>query len=321
MNKAHPAISVVMSVFNGEAYLEEAICSVLDQSMQDFELIVIDDGSTDSTGKILECFEDPRLKTLKQANQGLTRSLNTGIAMAKGEYIARMDADDLSHPERLLRQYEEMQRRPDLALLGTWSILIGETGKELEKKKLPVGIDEIKSSIFLTNPFVHGSMMFRKQALNSVSGYRDAFIYAQDYDLALRINEQYEIDNLPEYLYLSRHNLEMISVQQYGKQHAFAELARTLRAERDKQGNDALDRGAYVGDLLQDDRQYEDGVVEYYRNIISAKSRQGKTHEARSAVASLLKLTPFTPKLWAIGLATFFGSKGMRMITRVWDGR
>jgi len=320
MNKAYPAISVVMSVFNGEHYLEEAVSSVLDQSMQDFELIVINDGSTDNTSDILDCLDDPRLKVVNQSNQGLTRSLNTGIVMAKGEYIARMDADDICEPDRLRWQYEEMQRRPRLALLGTWAVQIDNAGKELERNHLPTGDVEIKAHIMQFNPFVHGSIMLRKQVLDAVIGYRNDFRFAQDYDLALRLSEHYELGNLPEYLYLSRHNREMISVSNNASQLAFAQLARMLHKERLQDGTDALERGASVEELLPEVGD-DIGMIKYYQHLISVKCRQGKAREARSAVATLLSLTPYNPKLWAIGLATFLGPAGMRFVSRAWDRR
>lgn len=317
----HPEISVLMSVFNGEQHLEEAIISVLNQSFKKFELIIIDDGSTDSTAEILNHCNDFRIKVVTQSNQGLTYSLNQGISLMKGRFMARLDADDLCHPDRLSRQFAEMQRRPDLALLGTWAIQIDDAGKELVRNRLPVGMDAIRSMMTVSNPFVHGSMMLRKSALDATSGYREAFRFAQDYDLALRLGEHNEMDNLPEYLYFSRHTIGMVSVKHNSQQHVYAQLARTLHVERQHNEIDALQRGMAVEELLPDTELDDAGEIKYYQHLISMKCRQSEIHEVRMAVAALLRIRPVNPKLWAIGLATFLGPAVLRWLTRTWDKR
>lgn len=129
--KKEPKISVVMSVYNGERYLGEAVESIFNQTFSDFEFIIINDGSTDRTPEILTEIDDPRAKVINQPNRGLTASLNRAIRLAKGEYIARMDADDISEPTRLERQVEVLDRDPDVVLVACWYEVIDEKGNFL----------------------------------------------------------------------------------------------------------------------------------------------------------------------------------------------
>lgn len=315
-----------MCAYNAEAYICEAIDSVLGQSFEDFEFIIVNDGSTDKTRQLVCNYKDPRIIFLEKTHSGLTKSLNYTLSYVSGTFVARMDADDLCHPDRLLHQFAEMERRPDLALLGSWAIQIDDAGKTMGENRLPVGTAAIRSQIDVSNPFVHGTMMLRKSALDAVAGYREAFHYAQDYDLALRLSEHYAIDNLAEFLYFSRHSIWMVSVKHNSRQQSFAQLARTLHGQRKGDGIDYLQRGMTIENLLPDtvlpDSVLDDtGEIKYYQHLISVKCRQCEIHEARAAIGSLLKIRPFSPKLWAIGLATFLGPAVLRRITGVWDRR
>ena len=208
MNRKKPTVSVILPAFNAEKYIGEAVDSILSQTFTDFELIVINDGSTDYTLKILEvaqagCGPHSRLRIISNTrNLGLLKSLNKGIALARGDYIARQDADDISLPERLEKQYKYLQKHPQVALLGTArkTILVNGTVKE-HKLKLqnPAFKDMLQS-----NCFVHGSVMIRKTALDSVGGYNELFYSSEDYELWLRLTKQFPAANLPEPLYILR---------------------------------------------------------------------------------------------------------------------
>lgn len=200
-------VSVVMAVHNGERFLSEAIESILDQTFKDFEFIIIDDGSTDKTPKILEKYskKDERIRLIAQNNQGLTKSLNRGISKARGKYIARMDADDVSLPERLETQYEFMERNEEVVMCGTLAEEVDENGKKLSGKKapklyldsLPTDPHEIRRAILRRNPFVHPSIMARRQALIKTGGYDESLAYSQDYDLYLRLIQKGQLANIP----------------------------------------------------------------------------------------------------------------------------
>ncbi|HEX8616787.1 MAG TPA: glycosyltransferase family 2 protein, partial [Thermoanaerobaculia bacterium] len=163
-----PAVSIVMSLYNEAPFVEEAVASILSQTFSDFELLVIDDGSTDGGADVVARIADPRIRLIRQQNQGLAGALNTGIRAARAEWIARHDADDLSEPGRLAAQFEAVTRRPDLVLLGTNAVMMDEEGEPLTTTAHPTDDPTIRAILFdrhLGNPFIHGSMMMRRAAL------------------------------------------------------------------------------------------------------------------------------------------------------------
>ena len=223
-------VSVIMSVYNGEKHVQEAIDSILRQHYAQFEFIIIDDRSTDATPDILQHAEqsDARIKILKNPeNIGLTRSLNLGIQASRGEYLARQDADDRSHPDRLQQQVAFLEIHPEVMLLGTSTYFIDEAGNVLGQEFLTSGAINIKRDLMRGNQFRHGSLMMRRKCLTTIGMYREEFKYAQDYDLALRIAESYAIDNLPKFLYYYRISPDAISVKNGKEQQIAAMIART----------------------------------------------------------------------------------------------
>ncbi len=235
-----PKVTVLMSVYNGEKYLREAIDSILNQTFKDFESIIINDGSTDSSREIILSYNDPRIRLIdNEKNTGLTHSLNKGLQLAKGEYIARQDADDISLPERLERMTDFLDKNKDVELLGSSFINIDEKGKELSVSLLNTDDKEIKNMLLSGNHF--GFEMFRKRVMEKVGFYREEFRYAQDYDLALRIAEVSKVANIKEPLYKYRITPNSISTVKRIEQDKYAELARELAREKKTKGSDWLD--------------------------------------------------------------------------------
>ncbi|MBI5475596.1 MAG: glycosyltransferase [Ignavibacteriales bacterium] len=199
------AISVVMPVYNGEKYLNQAIDSILDQSFTDFEFIIINDGSTDRTAEILQSYKDPRIILINnQKNLGIIESLNKGFKKASGAFICRMDADDVSLSDRLTVQLNYMKSNPGIAIVGSNAILIDQNGNEISREIYPTTTEEIKKSIFIHNPFAHGSVMIRSFVIKECGLYDKRFIHTEDYDLWLRIAARYDVANLQETLLLRR---------------------------------------------------------------------------------------------------------------------
>jgi len=202
-----PAISVVMSVYNGEAYLHEAISSILLQIFTDYEFIIIDDGSTDNSLSIIKSFTDERIVLLSQQNTGLARALNNCIKLAQAPLIARMDADDIALPERLRIQYDFMQKFPDCSACGSWADIIDKNGNYVYTGETLVDKDEIKnffskriSDGLPDTPFFHSSVMFRIKAFNQVGGYTEYMRRAQDVVLFNRMNNIGNCYNIPAVL-------------------------------------------------------------------------------------------------------------------------
>lgn len=231
-----PVLSVVMSVYNGEKYLRESVESILNQTFEDFEFIIIDDGSADNSFKIIEDYarSDKRIVAIKNlSNLGLSKSLNIALKNTKGDFIARMDADDISLPERLEKQVRFLKENPSYGLVGTAYIEINGNGKTIGNQRIRfLETDEnIKKKIVGFNPFPHCAVMFRKEIQDSIGFYNEDFKYAQDYEFWIRIMTRYKVSNLPEALVYKRYSDNMISVNKEKAQRFYAIKAK-IRAMR-----------------------------------------------------------------------------------------
>lgn len=210
-----PKISVLMSVYNGERFLREAIDGIKHQTLSDFEFIILDDDSRDNTRQILEEYaaEDHRISVIRnERNLGLTRSLNKGLKLCCGKYVARQDADDVSLPDRLENQVEYLENHPEVGVVGSWVAIIDENGREGFIRKYPTSPAMVKWSLFFKNSLAHSSVLIRRSLLEDTA-YRSEVSYSQDYDLWARLSEKTEFANIPQVLYKSRKHDEMISVR------------------------------------------------------------------------------------------------------------
>ena len=207
-------ISVIMPVYNSERYLPFAIESILAQTFRDFEFIIVNDGSTDSSLEIIQRFQaqDSRIRILDLPHQGITKSLNSAINIAQGKYIARMDADDISMPERFEKQYQYMEAHPEIAVCGSGVLIIDEEGDVIKKDRVICSPEKIeKRHLSGKCSLKHPSVIIRADILRKVNGYNENLPYAQDYDLWLRIGEIGELENLPTPLIKFRRNSKSVS--------------------------------------------------------------------------------------------------------------
>lgn len=185
-----PILSVVISIFNNAQHLEDSLCSVLNQTFQDFEVLIIDDCSTDSSVEIVQGLQDKRvLLTINSVNHGLTRNLNTLIAKASGNYIARFDGDDICLPSRFEKQINYLEQHPDISLVSSSAILISEDGKEICQAYRPKSGRIIQRNIQKKNNIIHPSVMLRKSVFDKMS-YDQAFRTGQDWDLWKRMDRE-----------------------------------------------------------------------------------------------------------------------------------
>ena len=196
------AVSVVIPVKNAEKTVKEAVDSILNQTLKNIELILVNDGSTDSTKDILYSYSnsDQRIKVIENTGQGISDALNCGIELAKSLLIARMDADDISHPERLEKQVKEFNDNPKLVLLGTFCHTFKDGINELQEIKVPTTNSELQRSIRSIPTFSHPTVMIKREIIQQVGGYRKKFDGAEDHDLHLRLSRHGEIAILPEFL-------------------------------------------------------------------------------------------------------------------------
>jgi glycosyltransferase involved in cell wall biosynthesis len=209
-----PKVSVIMPIYNAQKFLKEAIDSILNQTFKDFELLLINDGSIDKSKIIIEQYRhDPRIKIFHKKNEGITKTLNFGLAHSLGRYIARMDADDISMSERLELQVDFLDKNREVGLLGTRFKSITEDGKFIENLDVELTNKELQEMLLKSCRFGHPTVMIRRTALEMVGPY-DESMWAntvEDYDLWLRIAEKFEIANLPQYLLYYRINSNSIT--------------------------------------------------------------------------------------------------------------
>jgi glycosyltransferase involved in cell wall biosynthesis len=189
----------------------EAVESVLGQTFTNFEFIVVDDGSTDGTGTILDRCRDPRLTVVHQPRMGLTASLNHALRLATAPLVARMDADDVSLPDRFSRQVAFLDAHPEVGLLGTGCHEIAPSGEVLKTIIPPPDDPAIRRALIRRNPFVHSSVMMRRAALERVGGYDESLRVAQDYHLWMRLSRITRMANLRDPLVLRRLTPGMVS--------------------------------------------------------------------------------------------------------------
>lgn len=215
-----PTLTVIMSIYNGKRFLRAAVKSILEQTHSDFEFLIIDDGSTERVDEIVESFNDKRIVFLKQKNRGLTRTLNRLIDMASGNYLARMDSDDVSEKTRLEKQIEAVSHNKKLDMVGTYFEIIDQKDQLIRSKAL------IKDPLYrlwrlqFHNNYAHGSMLLKKSAVQRLGKYDTTLRYAQDYDLWVRISKVENSHMIPEYLYKYRlvQNSDQASVKNYEEQ-------------------------------------------------------------------------------------------------------
>ena len=208
-------VTVLLAVHNGAATLAASVASILRQTHRELELLVIDDGSTDETGAVLRQVADPRLRVLKnERNLGLTRSLNRGLEEARGEWIARLDADDLCDSRRLEKQRAFLAAHPDVALLGSSAWRMNDAGRVTGANDLPVSHEAIRWAAVWDSPFLHPAVIFRRSVVRDLGGYDERYAIAQDYDLWTRLAARHRVANLPERLvFMREHPASMTRAQ------------------------------------------------------------------------------------------------------------
>lgn len=211
--KLENKISVILSAFNAEKYISESIDSILKQSYSNFELIIIDDGSTDNTLSICEKFLkiDNRIILLKNSHKGLTSSLNDGLKISRGKYIARQDADDISLPDRFKKQLNWFLSNDKNVLCGTNCKILTENKKNKINRSISFSNNAIKNKLNYSNCFVHSSTMFLRKHAEKLGFYDENLKYAQDYDLWWKLSTVGLIGNLKEKLLIIRDRNESIS--------------------------------------------------------------------------------------------------------------
>ncbi|WP_375460817.1 glycosyltransferase family 2 protein [uncultured Enterovirga sp.] len=294
-----PAVSVVMPVRDGEMYLDEAVRSILRQSLQDFEFLIIDDGSRDATASMIARYAagEDRIRVITTPPLGVVPALNRGLAEAKGRYVARMDADDVAASERFARQCAALDCDPALALIGCGWRVIDRTGSVLRLVQPPTEVVALRAALAQRNCLAHASVMMRRDAARACGGYREAFRLAEDYDLWMRLSERHGIAVLPDHLLDYRQHAAQSSLSDL-EQRIMSELGVHAAAARrrenspdDLDGPAPIDRAALValgltpgeirdGMLARALGAAEDAVVAGHREAAQTAIRVARRQEA-----------------------------------------
>lgn len=196
-----PKVSVLMTIYNAKPYLKEAIDSIVAQTFNNWELIAIENGSSDESPKILASYKDDRIRILVlPENIGRTPALRLAFDQARGDYIAVLDADDTSHPERLKKQVDYLDQHIEFGLVGSWAEQINDRSEVIGSFKPPVDESELYEVLGWTNPIVHSSIMYRRMYAKQLGGYSEAYVYAQDFALILAMAKISRICIIGEYL-------------------------------------------------------------------------------------------------------------------------
>jgi len=239
-----PRVSVVMTAYNREQYVEEAIRSVLGQTFPDFELIVVDDGSTDGTAAIVGrlAAEDPRIRVITQSNQGIVRAANVGCAAARGEYLARFDSDDVCFPDRLARQVDFLDHHSSFAVVAGIAQVIDERGHPGGFLDYHADRSSLRGLMEQGCWIIQPAALMRRDAFEAAGGYRQGFAPAEDYDLWLRIADDHDLANLPDPPVIRYRVHATQASDRHKRQQAIGGLAaRTATRMRRSTGRDPLD--------------------------------------------------------------------------------
>ncbi|MDB5114750.1 MAG: glycosyltransferase [Mucilaginibacter sp.] len=240
---ADPKITVLMPAYNAEKYIGEAIESVLLQTYGDFELIIVNDGSTDGTVKIINSFNDERISVINQRNMGVAAALNTGIKYSRAPYIARFDADDICYPDRLEKQFNFLEQNPDYILVGSDADYILENNDFLfHFKCIAHSHQEIMQKLYFYCPFVHPTVMYKKESVCNAGGYPPDAHNFEDYLLWTSIANMGKLCNLPEPLIKYRLNSNSVTIDEKWRGRRFRELKRNaiIRGKITQQEGDEL---------------------------------------------------------------------------------
>ncbi len=305
-----PLISVILAVYNGQTHIEAAVTSVLTQTYRHFELIIINDGSSDGTTAILAGLTDPRIRVIhNKTNRGLIASLNRGIDEARGEIIARMDGDDRSHPDRFAKQVQFLLDHPSYGLVGTLDAVINPDQTVRCIEPFLITDTDIRTGLAFKNQFCHGSIMLRRSALGDMR-YDPKAKYFEDYDLWSRLALQTKLYNLPEVLYYYLDNPNGISAT---KADAMAQGSRLVRQRLDQKTLPVASVVSYfkhrrpyrLRTRTVDNHQYSTHLMREYQfllyNVAKRTFSQGRPFKGFSIAALSFGLHPQTylRKLWA----------------------
>jgi glycosyltransferase involved in cell wall biosynthesis len=286
-----------MAAYNSERFVADALDSILSQTFQDFEVVVVDDGSMDSTGEILERYaeRDKRVRVVHQKNAGVAAARNCAIALARGRYVAQQDHDDLSLPERLEKQIAFLEAHPETCAVFCRCVMTDERLKPLLTILAPEDDEGLRRGFRRGNPLLV-NYMIRRETLKEMGSYRDAFELANDFDFNLRLLERGKVHCLPEVLYVYRSHDEQESIVRKADVGRFGALVRIFAVERALRGRDSYPEFEKMRDVEKFVSGYEFRSSYYFRagrsNLNKLKMQEARKYLRLAVRESKRKFRP-----------------------------
>lgn len=302
MSDTQTDITVLMPVYNAGKYLVEAIDSVLNQTLGDFEFLIINDGSTDNTEELIRSYTDPRIRLINQPNGGVSAALNTGLALARGTYIARFDGDDICYPSRLEKQYAFMQLHPEYIVIGSDADYMSEEGDFLfTYRNTGHSNEEIQERINVYCPFVHSSVFYRKAPVLETGGYEVNAHSFEDYFLWKHLIKKGKVCNFKDPLIKVRFNASSVTVDEKDRDPVFVQL----KEKALETGKISHEEGQL---LLKSIRRLSPLKKESsYHRMLGKKYlwNNYKPSSARMHLRKSMRLEPFKPETYMLFLLSF----------------
>jgi len=309
----NPQVTVLMPVYNGEKYLKEAIGSILNQTFKNFEFLIINDGSTDKSVKIIESYNDNRIKLIHNSqNFKIIKTLNRGIGLAKGKYLARMDCDDISLPGRLEKQFHYLENHPEVGVCGTAFKVIDDNGRDVSVVKFPKTSAVIQWLLFFSNPLAHPTVMMNTSLVKKIGGYRPEALHCEDYDLWFRLTESSKIINLEEVLLcLRKHNKNISALFFKDQQDHVAEISQKIISAQLKENMPLSD----IRQVIFKENRSLDQTINTYRiiyklfqsyiksKILSKEELRLIKKDVASRIYALTRLHGISLKIWPLYVA------------------
>ena len=290
MKPNNPKITVLMPAYNAERYIGSAISSVLAQTFTDFELLIINDGSTDTTEMIIRSFEDDRIRLINQTNQGIAAALNMGLRNTNAALIARFDADDICMPERLMVQYDFLLKNPQYIIVGTDAEYMDMNGDYVFTCKMPAHTnEEIQELVLGKCPFIHSAVLFRKDFILQAGGYDEHACAFQDHILWTKCIKLGKTCNLPLALLQVRLNPESISIDEKWRTKRFREI----KSQSIYRGNLTKQEGIELLSILKKQNNPKIKEGSYYSLL--GKKYLWNNHQPEKARINLRKAIRINP--------------------------
>ena len=312
-------ITVLMPAYNAEKYISAAIQSVLDQSYTDFELIIVNDGSTDDTEKLIRSFNDHRIILINQENGGVSHALNTGLQKARGKYIARFDSDDICYTDRLAVQVAFMENNPGYILAGSDVDYITEEGEFIYHHHcFAYTNEEVNDKFYFYCPFIHSSVIYKRKEVLDAGGYNTMAHTFEDYFLWVHLLAKGKMANLPRSLIKVRLNPGSVTIDEKWRGRRFRALKRNII----KQGSVSETQAGELLEIIrrQDIKRIKQGA--YY--ALCAKKFLTDNYQplkARKYAAMAIRVHPFRWDNYALYLACYFSEKFIQWLHRLSPNR